>query len=72
MIDQPTRYRFILKCANQSSIRDDRVYEDSGELPPERAVLEITVMRERLKVQVLSIHSPDRNTPAEITVERIN
>ncbi len=71
VIDQPTRYRCVLKCAEQSSIRDERIYEDDGEPPPEQAVLEITVVRERMKVRVVSVHWPDRNTPAEITVEQI-
>ncbi len=71
VLDQPLRYRFLVKCANQSSILDERIYEDDGDLPPERSVLEITVMRERMKVRVLSVHWPDRNSPAEITVEQI-
>jgi hypothetical protein len=69
--ERPTRYGFILKCSNQPSIRDDRIYADDP--PAEGDVLEITFLRERMKVRVLSIQRPDGTgvAPAEITVEQI-
>jgi hypothetical protein len=71
--DRPTRYGFILKCSNQPSIREDRIYADEGDPPMEGDILEITFIRERMKVRVLSIVWPDQTgiAPAEITVEQI-
>ncbi len=73
MLDRPTRYEFILKCSNQPSIREDRIYADEGDPPAEGDVLEITFVRERMKVRVVSILWPDQTevAPAEITIEKI-
>ncbi len=73
MLDRPTRYGFILQCSKQPSIREDRIYADEGDPPAEGDVLEITFIRSRMKVRVLSIHWPDKTgvVPAEITIEQI-
>ncbi len=73
ILDRPTRYAFILKCANQPSIREERIYSDEGDPPKDGDILEITFIRERMKVRVLSILWPDQTgvAPAEITVEQI-
>jgi|tagenome__1003787_1003787.scaffolds.fasta_scaffold14255536_1 hypothetical protein len=65
------RYQFLLKCSTEQCVRDDRIYEDGP--PSESDVIEATILRERMRVRVLSIHRPDRTgtIPAEITVERI-
>ncbi len=72
ILDRPTRYEFILKCSNQPSIREDRIYVDEGDPPAQGDVLEITFMRERMKVRVLSILWPDQTgvAPVEITIEK--
>lgn len=63
------QFRFIA-IRNGSRLRDEFTHD--GEPPPERAVLEITILRERLQVRVRSVHWPDRNgSPAEVTVEEI-
>ena len=66
------RFRFLVRRPDAQGLRDDRIYIDE-ELPPERAILEITVGRERIKVRVVSVHWPDRTgvRPAEVTVEEI-
>jgi hypothetical protein len=71
--DRRTRYGFILKRSKQPGFREDRIYADEGDPPAEGDVLEITFIRERMKVLVLSILWPDRTrvAPAEITVEQI-
>jgi hypothetical protein len=65
------RWRLLLKTSTEQRLRDERIYED--EPPNERDVLEVTIGRERMRVRVLSIQSPDQTgtLPAEITVERI-
>jgi hypothetical protein len=65
------RWRLLLKCSTEERLRDDRIYEDDP--PTERDVIEATILRERMKVRVLSIHWPDRTgtIPAEVIVERI-
>ena len=64
-------YRLFLKGSTAQRIEDDRIRD--GDPPFERDVLEITFMRERMKVRVIFVHSPDDTAaaPAEVTVEQI-
>lgn len=64
------QFRFIAIRADGSRFRDEFTHE--GEPPPERAILEVTILRERLQVRVQSVHWPDRNgSPADVTMEEI-
>ena len=61
-------YRLFVKGSSAQRVEDDRVRE--GDPPFERDILEVTFMRERMKVRVVFIHSP-KTGPAEVTVEPI-
>jgi hypothetical protein len=61
-------YRLFLKGSSAQRVQDEQIRE--GDPPFDRDILEVTFMRERMKVRVVFVHSPDTG-PAEVTVEPI-
>ncbi len=62
-------YRLFLKGSTAQRLQDDRIRD--GDPPFEREILEVTFMRERMKVRVVFVHSSADTAPAEVTVEQI-
>ncbi len=64
-------YRLFLKGSTAQRVQDDRIRD--GDPPFERDILEVTFMRERMKVRVVFVHSPDAAEAAlaEVTVEQV-
>jgi hypothetical protein len=64
-------YRLFLKGSTAQRLEDGQIR--NGDPPFEGDVLEVTFMRERMKVRVLYVYSldPVGSVPAEVTLERI-
>ena len=65
-------YRLFLKGSTAQRLQDDLIR--NGDPPFEGDVLEVTFMRERMKVRVVFVHLPDAlpgTVPAEVTIEPI-